>query len=85
MQREMQNAQALTGQQIPEFLNGSEGIALTGGVRLSILRIHGAMAGRAGVCGQGEEGAGLDPQVSMQGHRPPACPEPSPTRSLPDE
>jgi hypothetical protein len=36
MQIEMQNAEALTGQQITEFLKGSEGIAFTGGDRASI-------------------------------------------------
>ncbi len=36
MQIEMQNAEALTGQQIAEFLKGSEGIAFTGGDRAAI-------------------------------------------------
>ena len=36
MQIEMQNAEALTGQQITEFLKGSEGMAFTGGDRASI-------------------------------------------------
>ena len=68
MQIEMQNAEALTGQQITEFLKGSEGIAFTGGGPGIDLRMDGAIAGRAGVCGQGEEGAGLDPQVCVQGY-----------------
>ena len=36
MQIEMQNAEALTGQQIAEFLRGSEGIAFAGGDRAAI-------------------------------------------------
>ena len=32
------------------------------------LRMDGAIAGRAGVCGQGEEGAGREPQVCVQGY-----------------
>ncbi len=40
MQIEMQNAEALTGQQITEFLKGSEGIAFTGGDRASIYGVR---------------------------------------------
>ena len=46
MQIEMQNAEALTGQQITEFLKGSEGIAFTGGGPGIDLRMDGAIAGR---------------------------------------
>ena len=36
MQIEMQNAEALSGQQVAEFLKGSEGIAFCGADRASI-------------------------------------------------
>src|SRR2546428_6809735 len=62
MQIRMQNAEALTGQQIREFLKGSEGIEFTGQSRAEVYRWTERILAR-------QEAARSDPQLCEQGNR----------------